>query len=115
MFPNNAYLLQGGFMEIFKFIAIFLTPIVGLSILMGRYNTNIKQNIIDYINILVFSSVVTNAIIYFVTKHMQYMFTPSFFVKYSLLNIVVVVIITIFKIVIKENISIKLEIKSEKK
>lgn len=102
-------------MDIFKFIAIFLTPIVGLSILMGRYNTSIKQNVIDYIYLLVFSSIFTNAIIYFLTNHIHYMFTPLFFVKYSALNIVVVVLITIFKIVVKENISIKLEIKNEKK
>ncbi len=102
-------------MNYWEIMAIFIAPIFGFIILNHRYNYNLKGCVLNYLNILILSNLISNLIIYITREYYYLYFSPSFFIKYCIANIVLSVFIALIEIIIKENIKVELKIKNEKK
>ncbi|MDD4706026.1 MAG: hypothetical protein PHS24_02275 [Bacilli bacterium] len=103
-------------MQYFDMIAIFIAPIFGLLILNEKYKYQVNELILNYLNIFLLSNLLTNIILYIFKNYSYLHFSPSFFIKYSISNIIISVFIALFEIILKENVKVKLVInKNEKK
>lgn len=102
-------------MQYFEFLAIFIAPIFGVLIMNNKYKYQIKDFILNYFNIIIVSNLVTNILIFVLKYHTELIFTPSFFIKYSLINIIFSIFIALLEIIIIENIKVKLIMINDKK
>ena len=102
-------------MEYYSLLAVFFAPVFGLIILNGRYNFKISSLILNYLNIVIIANLITNIIIYIFRNYSYLYFSQSFFIKYSLFNIIFSVFIALLEIIIIENIKVKLITANDKK
>lgn len=100
-------------MNCFELIAIFCTPIFGVSLLIKKEKSK-KEKLIIYLRYLALANLVTNILIFMIEKSNELNFTSSFFIKYSFMNIVISIVIALIEIASKKNIKMELEVKNEK-
>lgn len=101
-------------MQYYELIAIFISPLSGLLLMDAKYKYNLKSVIFCYLNMLLLTNLLTTLTVYILKDYDSFNFTISFFVKYTLMNIVVSILIALVQIVILENIKVKLEMFNEK-
>lgn len=101
-------------MKYYDIIAIYISPLFGLLIMDSKYKFNLKSNIFCYLNILLLTNLLTTIIVYIIKGYVDFVFGVSFFVKYSLMNIAVSILVALVEIAILENVKVKLEIPNEK-
>lgn len=86
-----------------ELIAIFITPIIGVAIMNERFMYKVKELIISYLEFLVITNLINNIVLFIFKDYLVYMFTISFFVKYTLLSIAITIIYALLRIILKEN------------
>lgn len=79
-------------------IAIFITPIIGVAMMYERYKYDVKELLISYLKFLVMTNLINNVILYIFKDYIVYMFTVSFFVKYTILGIMSSILFGMFQL-----------------
>ena len=104
-----------GYLEI---IAIFVAPIMGVLIFTNKDFRVLKEIFPNYLFSLILSNLLSQSILFIFSYQFPIPFYPSFFVKYTLLNLLFSVVIALLDLAIqsKTKISIDIEdVKSSKK
>lgn len=102
-------------MQYYEFIAMFIAPVVGLMLLNIKYNFKLKDLMLNYFNLIIMTNLLTCIILYVFKKYEFLSFTPSFFIKYSITIMVFSILISLFQIILINNVKVKLILKNEKK
>lgn len=102
-------------MQYFEFMAIFIAPVFGVLIMNNKYKYQISDLVLNYLNILILSNLVTNIIIFLLKYHSELIFSPSFFIKYSIINIIFSIFIALLEKIIINNVKVKLIMANDKK
>lgn len=99
-------------MNCFEIIALFGAPIFG-TILIKKDLTS-KEIIIRYVRYLTLSNLITVFIFYILDKSNELIFTVPFFIKYTLLNIGLSLLIALVEMSQKKYIEVDLNVKKQK-
>lgn len=94
-------------MTTLEFIAIFLAPVIGLKTLKEK---DLRKEIISYLTLVALSNLIVNIFIYLIRGYTYLVFTNSFFVKYTIINIITSLLLVYLKL----NVRIKIRFKNEK-
>ena len=95
-------------MEYYSLLATFFAPVSGLIILNERYDFKISSLILNYLNIVIIANLITNIILYIFKNYTYLYFSPSFFMKYSLCNLIISILIALFLMIFKNKVKVKL-------
>ena len=99
-------------MNYFEFIAIFCAPIFGVTILLNKYRYNWKELLVAYFRMLISVNLITMLVIYVLKEYTYIVYTTSFFIKYSVLGILISIIASLMEISLNKYIKVDLDEKN---
>ncbi len=102
-------------MKSLEFLAMFIAPVFGTLVMNYKYNYKTKELCLNYLGFLALTNLLTNLGLFIFRDYIVYDFTISLFVKYSFINIILSILLSLIIITVKENVKFTLSVKKNEK